>query len=117
MTMVSEMDAFCNTFQHLASLIPMKAIGKRWICDDVRRSRLRDVASQLARTVFPIMRSPSETAPRFSSSPLGAPMHKEPACLKSIATANADPMPSPRFSLTSRRSQSVRSTPDKIQLA
>jgi hypothetical protein len=54
-TMVSEMDAFCNTFQHLASLIPMKAIGERWICDDVRRSRLRDVASQLARTVFPIM--------------------------------------------------------------
>jgi len=36
--MVSQSDTIFNTFQHLASLIRMKTVSGRWICDDVRRS-------------------------------------------------------------------------------
>lgn len=38
MIMVSERGAICNTFQYLASLIRMKTINGRRICDDVCRS-------------------------------------------------------------------------------
>jgi len=53
-------------------------------------------ASQLARTGFRMMRSPSATALCFSPSRLRAPVHKEPACLKSTATTNTDPPRNPR---------------------
>jgi len=72
----------------------------------------RDDASQPARTHFPMMPVPFDTALRPLSTPDPGAMHKESACLKTNPMKYACPMPCRCRARRSRRSQSVRPPPD-----